>query len=446
MLARYGRLPHTVVACVGGGSNAMGIFTGFRRRRRRAAGRRRGGGRGDREPGTTAPRSAPGTPGRAARQPELPAAGRRRPGGAGALGLGGARLSRAWGRSTAGCATPAASPTSRRPTPRRSTRSRRVCRLEGIIPALETAHAFAWVRRMAGPLARRRAGAASASAAAATRTSRTWPRCSGRPCDQRPAADRDPARVPGRRADQQPGEGAARLSDVPPQQSDLPAREREPADRVPPIWAVLDELVLTVAETDFVWEEQVVYHQLNKTRERRLGAVQGRHALAHDPARRGGTRSCRGSSRRSTGRASSPPDAGDDLLTLLWEQEFEFIQYQFIEFFGEGGGALPEQTGTYDRRRPTPSRRPREPPRRRRPRRRRRGPRASSTSRTSTRRSTSSTSARSTRSPRAWRTSTAATCARAALNVAVRPVRARRARSRSATRSSASSRRSSPTS
>ena len=47
------------------------------------------------------------------------------------------------GRSTAGSATPAASPTSRPPTPRRSTRSRRVCRLEGIIPALETAHAFA---------------------------------------------------------------------------------------------------------------------------------------------------------------------------------------------------------------------------------------------------------------------------------------------------------------
>jgi tryptophan synthase beta chain len=29
MLARYGRLPQTVVACVGGGSNAMGIFSGF---------------------------------------------------------------------------------------------------------------------------------------------------------------------------------------------------------------------------------------------------------------------------------------------------------------------------------------------------------------------------------------------------------------------------------
>jgi tryptophan synthase beta chain len=29
VLARYGTLPHTVVACVGGGSNAMGIFSGF---------------------------------------------------------------------------------------------------------------------------------------------------------------------------------------------------------------------------------------------------------------------------------------------------------------------------------------------------------------------------------------------------------------------------------
>jgi tryptophan synthase beta chain len=29
MLDRYGRLPHSVVACVGGGSNAMGIFSGF---------------------------------------------------------------------------------------------------------------------------------------------------------------------------------------------------------------------------------------------------------------------------------------------------------------------------------------------------------------------------------------------------------------------------------
>ena len=41
-------------------------------------------------------------------------------------------------------------------------------------------------------------------------------------------------------------------------------------------------------------------------------------------------------------------DAGDDLLTLLWEQEYEFIQYKFIEFFGEGGGSMPEVTGSYN--------------------------------------------------------------------------------------------------
>ena len=29
VLSRFGQLPHTVVACVGGGSNAMGIFSGF---------------------------------------------------------------------------------------------------------------------------------------------------------------------------------------------------------------------------------------------------------------------------------------------------------------------------------------------------------------------------------------------------------------------------------
>ena len=42
ILAAEGRLPDAVVACVGGGSNAIGLFAGFRRRRGRAAHRRRG--------------------------------------------------------------------------------------------------------------------------------------------------------------------------------------------------------------------------------------------------------------------------------------------------------------------------------------------------------------------------------------------------------------------
>ena len=60
----------------------------------------------------------------------------------GALGLGRASTTRAAGPSTRGCATAAGRATSRSPTPRRSAAFRRVAELEGIIPALETAHAL----------------------------------------------------------------------------------------------------------------------------------------------------------------------------------------------------------------------------------------------------------------------------------------------------------------
>jgi hypothetical protein len=113
-----------------------------------------------------------------------------------------------------------------------------------------------------------------------------------------------------------------------------------------PIWAVLDELVLTVAETDFVWEDQVVYRQLNKTESVAWGVFKdGMRSLT---IRRGAELEELPRFLETINRARFlPTDAGDDLLTLLWEQEFEFIQYNFIEFFGEGGGAVPDQTGSY---------------------------------------------------------------------------------------------------
>ena len=49
VLEQAGRLPERVIACVGGGSNSIGIFAALRRRRRGRADRRRGGGRGDRD-------------------------------------------------------------------------------------------------------------------------------------------------------------------------------------------------------------------------------------------------------------------------------------------------------------------------------------------------------------------------------------------------------------
>jgi hypothetical protein len=113
-----------------------------------------------------------------------------------------------------------------------------------------------------------------------------------------------------------------------------------------PIWAVLDELVLTVAETDFVWDEQVVYHQVNKNESLAWGLFKdGMRSLT---IRRGAEQEELTRFLELINRARYlPADAGDDLLTLLWEQEFQYIQYQFVEFFGEGGGAMPEQTGTY---------------------------------------------------------------------------------------------------
>jgi HEAT repeat protein len=113
-----------------------------------------------------------------------------------------------------------------------------------------------------------------------------------------------------------------------------------------PIWAALDQLVLTVAETDFIWEDQVVYHQSNKAESLAWGLFKdGMRSLTI----------CRNAELDELPRFLEtinrarflPADAGDDLLTLLWEQEFELIQYKFIEFFGEGGGSLPDQSGSY---------------------------------------------------------------------------------------------------
>ena len=123
MLERYGRLPHTVVACVGGGSNAMGIFTAFLDDPE-CGWWGRGRGRGHRE------RAAQRHPQRrharrAARQPELPAAGRGRPGRAGALGLRRARLPRRGAGAQLAARHRPGRATSRPPTPRRSTPSRR---------------------------------------------------------------------------------------------------------------------------------------------------------------------------------------------------------------------------------------------------------------------------------------------------------------------------------
>jgi tryptophan synthase beta chain len=152
MLARYGMLPHTVVACVGGGSNAIGIFSGFlddaavRLVGVEAAGK--GLASGHHSATLTA-----GTPGvlhgslsyllQDGDGQVVPAhsisAGLDYPG----VGPEHSHL-RDTGRVTYSTATDAEALDA----------FQALCRLEGIIPALETAHALAWVRRAAGQWSR----------------------------------------------------------------------------------------------------------------------------------------------------------------------------------------------------------------------------------------------------------------------------------------------------
>ncbi len=152
MMAAEGRLPDTLVACIGGGSNAMGLFHPVPRRRERQDLRRRG--RRPRARGAErARRLHERRPARrSARQPHVSAcrtttarssrATRSRP----------VSTIRASGPSTPGSRTRAASPTCRRPTRRRSTPSSCARKLEGIIPALEPAHALAYVKKLAPTL------------------------------------------------------------------------------------------------------------------------------------------------------------------------------------------------------------------------------------------------------------------------------------------------------
>ena len=148
MLERYGSLPHTVVACVGGGSNAIGIFSGFLN----DAGVRLVGveaaGKGIATGHHSATLTA-GTPGvlhgslsyllQDADGQVSPAhsisAGLDYPG----VGPEHSHL-RDTGRVTYETATDAEALDA----------FQVLCRLEGIIPALETAHALAWIQRSAG--------------------------------------------------------------------------------------------------------------------------------------------------------------------------------------------------------------------------------------------------------------------------------------------------------
>ena len=148
MLARYGSLPHTVVACVGGGSNAIGIFSGFlddlevRLVGVEAAGK----GIATGQHSATLTAGVPGVLHGSLSYLLQDADGQVAPAHSISAGLDypGVGPEHSYLRDTGRVRYETATDAEALDA------FQALCRLEGIIPALETAHALAWVRRSAG--------------------------------------------------------------------------------------------------------------------------------------------------------------------------------------------------------------------------------------------------------------------------------------------------------
>jgi hypothetical protein len=101
-----------------------------------------------------------------------------------------------------------------------------------------------------------------------------------------------------------------------------------------PIWSALDELVLAVGETELRWEEEIVYTQLNKSE--CLSWMLYKDGMRVLTIRKGAEQNELIRFLELLNQARFlPADAGDDLMTLLWEQEFHLIHYHFIDFLGD---------------------------------------------------------------------------------------------------------------
>jgi hypothetical protein len=103
-----------------------------------------------------------------------------------------------------------------------------------------------------------------------------------------------------------------------------------------PVWSAIDELVLTVQETDFVWEGTVVYHQLSKADS--LAWTLYKDGLRVLTLRKGVEQEELPRLLRVVNHVRGlAPDAAEDLFTLLWMEEFRHIDVRFAEFVQDFG-------------------------------------------------------------------------------------------------------------
>ena len=105
-----------------------------------------------------------------------------------------------------------------------------------------------------------------------------------------------------------------------------------------PVWSAIDELVLTVQETDFVWEGAVVYHQLSKADS--LAWTLYKDGLRVLTLRKGVEVEELPRLLRVVNKVRGlAPDATEDLFTLLWTEEFQHVDVRFTEFVQDFGTA-----------------------------------------------------------------------------------------------------------
>ena len=181
LMEREGRLPDLLIACVGGGSNAIGLFHPFLDESSVDDSRRRSGGRGARDRASCGD-AFEGHARRSAWRALLSAAGRGRAGARGALDFRRPRLSRRRSRALLAQGFGPRHLCRRRPTPKRWTRFSS--------PAGSKASSPRWNPRMPSRTRcasrrswRRTRSSSSASPAAATRTCSPSPARSVRSCD-----------------------------------------------------------------------------------------------------------------------------------------------------------------------------------------------------------------------------------------------------------------------
>jgi tryptophan synthase beta chain len=148
VLTRYGQLPHTVVACVGGGSNAIGIFSGFLNDSgvRLVGVEAAGKGLGSGHHSATLTAGTPGVLHGSLSYLLQDEDGQVAPAHSISAGLDypGVGPEHSYLRDTGRVSYEAATDAEALDA------FQALSRLEGIIPALETSHALAWVRRSAG--------------------------------------------------------------------------------------------------------------------------------------------------------------------------------------------------------------------------------------------------------------------------------------------------------